>query len=91
MFDPRLLANTGEQDEEENTQGDGLYLGRIVKDIQGHSSSYLGRIDNEFGPLSEGEEPVRKTDNRLPTKKTKSHHNSDTSSKEPCQPGDGIK
>lgn len=73
VFDLRLIANTGEQDTEENAQGD---------------SSFLGRIDNEFGPLSEGEEPVRITDNGPPTKKVKLHHNADTLSKEPCQSGD---
>lgn len=35
VFDSRLLANTGEQDVEENSQGDSLYLGRIVTNIQG--------------------------------------------------------
>lgn len=45
-------------------------------------------MDNKFVPLSEGEELVRKTDNGPPTKKTKLHHNADTSSKELCQSGD---
>lgn len=69
MFDPRLFANNGEQEVEEDTQGD---------------NSYLGRIDKEFGPLSEGEveEPVEETDNRPPTKKAKIHHSACTLSKE---------
>lgn len=73
VFDPRLLANTGDQDGERDTQGD---------------STYPGRIDKEFGPLSEGEELVEETDNRPPTKKAKLHHNAGTLSKEPNQSGD---
>lgn len=67
MFDLRLLANTGEQEMEENIQGD---------------NSYIGHIDKEFGPLIEGEEPVEETDNRPPTKKAKLHHSASTLSKE---------
>lgn len=75
MFDPRLLANTGEQEVEEDTQGD---------------NSYLGRVDKEFGPLSEGEgeETIEKTNIRPPTKKAKLHHSAGILSKELNQSGD---
>lgn len=75
VFDPRLLAHTGEQEREEDTQED---------------NSYLGRIDREFGPLSEGEgeDAIEETGNGRPTKKTKLHHSTGTLSKEANHSGD---
>lgn len=73
VFDPRLLAYTGEQDGERDTQGD---------------SSYLGSIGNEFGLLSEGEELFEESDTRPPTKKAKLYHSVVTLSKDLNQFGD---
>ncbi len=73
VFDPRLANSTTEQDVENETQED---------------SSYLDRIDKEFGPLSEGEESVEETENRPRAKKAKIHHNAGPSSKDPHQSTD---
>ena len=75
VFDPRLLAHTGEQEKEEDTQED---------------NSYLGRIDREFGPLNEreGEDAIKETNNRRPAKKTKLYQSTGTLSKEANHSGD---
>lgn len=73
VFDPRLADIAAEQDVERDTQGD---------------ISYLGRIDKDFGPLSEEEESVEETDNRPQTKKAKVHHNTGSLSKDPNQSTD---
>lgn len=77
VFDPQLLAHNGKQKREENTQED---------------NSYLGHIDREFGPLSEGEEEnaIKETNNWRLTKKTKLHHSTGTLSKKTNHSGDEI-
>ncbi len=75
VFDPRLLAQTGDPELEGGTTKD---------------NSYLGHIDKEFGPLSEGEgeDVIEETENSRPTKKAKLHHSPSTLSKEANYSGD---